>query len=47
LATRLGVPDIMQWVQGIDAENAYATLAIDAERAVAFGIETKHPLVEP
>jgi hypothetical protein len=41
LATPLGVLDIMQWVPGIDAENAYATLARDAECAVAFGIEIK------
>jgi hypothetical protein len=39
LATPLGVLDIMQWVPGIDADNAYPTLASDAVRAVAFGIE--------
>jgi hypothetical protein len=41
LATPLGVLDIMRWVPGIDAESAYATLARDAERADAFGIEIK------
>lgn len=41
LATPLGVLDIMQWVPGIDADNTYATLASDAEQAVAFGIEIK------
>ena len=41
LATPLGVLDIMQWVPGIDADNAYATLAADAECATAFGIEIK------
>jgi hypothetical protein len=29
----------MQWVPGIDADQAYATLAADAETAAAFGIE--------
>jgi hypothetical protein len=41
LATPLGVLDIMRWVPGINAKNAYATLSRDAERAVAFGIEIK------
>ena len=39
LETPLGVLDIMQWVPGIEADSAYATLAADAQRAVAFGIE--------
>jgi hypothetical protein len=41
LETPLGVLDIMQWVPGIDADNAYATLATDALTAVAFGIELR------
>jgi hypothetical protein len=39
LETSLGVLDIMQWIPGIDADGAYPTLAADARRAVAFGIE--------
>jgi len=38
LETNLGVLDIMQWVPGIDADNAYMTLVADAVRADAFGI---------
>lgn len=41
LATSLGVLDIMQRVPGIGGNNAYAALAADAPRAVAFGIEIK------
>jgi len=41
LATPLGILDIMQWVPGIDADNTYGTLAADAERAMAFGIEIR------
>ena len=41
LETPLGVLDIMQWIPGINADNAYATLAHDAETAVAFGIEIR------
>ncbi|MGZ6565104.1 MAG: hypothetical protein ACXVHB_32615 [Solirubrobacteraceae bacterium] len=33
------VLDIMQWIPGVDAGNAYPTLAADAEIASAFGIE--------
>jgi hypothetical protein len=39
LETPLGVLDIIQWIPGIDADNAYATLAADAGQAEAFGIE--------
>ena len=39
LETSLGVLDIMQWVPGIDADQAYAILATDAQPASAFGIE--------
>lgn len=38
LETRLGVLDLMQWVPGIDAEQAYETLARDALEARAFGV---------
>jgi hypothetical protein len=41
LETPLGVLDIMQWVPGIDADSAFATLAGDARTAVAFGIEIR------
>lgn len=41
LETPLGVLDVMQWVPGIDADNAYPTLARDARTAVAFGIEIR------
>jgi hypothetical protein len=41
LETPLGVLDIMQWIPGIEADSAYATLAADAQRAVAFGIEIR------
>jgi hypothetical protein len=41
LATPVGVLDIMQWVPGIDSDQAYQTLAADAEQAVAFGIDIK------
>jgi hypothetical protein len=41
LATPLGVLDLIQWVPGIDADHAYATLSADAETAHAFGIEIK------
>jgi hypothetical protein len=41
LATPLGVLDIMQWVPGIEAESAYATLAADAGLATAFGIDIR------
>jgi len=39
LETPLGVLDIMQWIPGIEADHAYATLAADARAANAFGIE--------
>jgi hypothetical protein len=41
LETPLGVLDIMQWIPGIEEDNAFATLAADAQRAVAFGIEIR------
>jgi hypothetical protein len=41
LQTPLGVLDIMQWIPGIEADSAYATLAADAHRAAAFGIEIR------
>jgi hypothetical protein len=41
LDTPLGVLDIMQWIPGIEAGSAYATLASDAQLAVAFGIEIR------
>ena len=41
LDTPLGVLDIMQWIPGIDADNAHDTLAADARVATAFGIEIK------
>lgn len=41
LQTSLGILDLMQWVPGIDADQAYATLAAEAESADAFGIEVK------
>jgi hypothetical protein len=37
LRTPHGALDIMQWVPGIDAENAYAILASAASDATAFG----------
>jgi len=41
LETPLGVLDIMQWIPGIDADHAYATLAANARTAHAFGIEIR------
>ena len=41
LETPLGVLDLMQWVPGIAADHAYATLAADAESAQAFGIDIR------
>ena len=41
LETPLGVLDVMQWVPGIDADQAYAILAADAQPASAFGIELR------
>jgi hypothetical protein len=38
LETPLGVLDIMQWIPGLDAEHAFATLAQDALVAEAFGV---------
>lgn len=38
LETPLGVLDIMQWIPGIDAEQAYDTLLRDARQATAFGV---------
>lgn len=38
LQTALGVLDVMQWLPGIDADQAYATLAKDALQATAFGV---------
>jgi hypothetical protein len=37
LSTRLGTLDLMQWVAGIDAEQAYAELARDAVEAELDG----------
>jgi hypothetical protein len=39
LETPLGVLDVMQWIPGIEADSAYATLEADARPAQAFGIE--------
>jgi hypothetical protein len=41
LLTPLGVLALMQWVPGIDADHAYATLSADAESAQAFGIDIR------
>ncbi len=41
LQTDLGVLDLMQWIPGIDADHAYASLAADAEIANAFGIQIR------
>ena len=41
LETPLGVLDVMQWVPGINADQAYAILAADAQPASAFGIELR------
>jgi hypothetical protein len=41
LDTPLGVLDLMQWIPGIDADQAYATLAADAVSASAFGVEIR------
>ena len=38
LETPLGVLDIMQWLPGLDAEQAYETLSRDAQEATAFGV---------
>lgn len=38
LETSLGVLDVMQWLPGIDADQAYETLASDAREVTAFGI---------
>lgn len=38
LETSLGILDLMQWVPGIEADQAYATLSAEAESANAFGI---------
>lgn len=38
LETSLGILDLMQWVAGIEADQAYATLSAEAESADAFGI---------
>lgn len=39
LETPLGILDVMQWIPGIDADHAFATLEADARIANAFGIE--------
>jgi hypothetical protein len=39
LETPLGILDIMQWIPGIEADNAYTTLAANMRVANAFGIE--------
>jgi hypothetical protein len=41
LLQRLGVLDVMQSIPGIDADQAYAILAADAQPASAFGIELR------
>lgn len=41
LETPLGILDIMQWVPGIDAEQAYETLAGAAVKGEPFGIPVK------
>lgn len=41
LETPLGVLDIMQWLPGIDADQAYETLARDALEAEAFGVRLR------
>ena len=41
LDTSMGVLDVMQWVPGIDAEQAFETLAADAQLANAFGTEIR------
>jgi len=41
LVTPHGLLDLMQWIPGIDAAQAYATLAGDAETATAFGVHVK------
>ena len=38
LETSLGVLDVMQWVPGIEADQAYETLVRDALEAEAFGV---------
>ena len=38
LETPLGVLDLMQWLPGIEADQAYETLARDAVEASAFGV---------
>lgn len=39
LETPFGLLDLMQWIPGIDADQAYSELAADAVPARAFGIE--------
>jgi hypothetical protein len=41
LETSFGVLDLMQWIPGIDADQAYERLAASAESADAFGVEIK------
>ncbi|MHB8694142.1 MAG: hypothetical protein ACYDHH_23120 [Solirubrobacteraceae bacterium] len=41
LDTPLGALDIMQWIPGIDADQAYSTLASGARTADAFGLRIK------
>lgn len=38
LETPLGVLDLMQWVPGVDADQAYEALKRDAQEATAFGV---------
>jgi hypothetical protein len=39
LETSLGALDIMQWLPGIEADEAYLVLSADARPAQAFGVE--------
>lgn len=41
LDTALGILDVMQWVPGIDADQAFDTLAAEARIAHAFGAEIR------
>ena len=41
LETPLGILDLMQWLPGIDADQAYEALASDAAEATAFGVTLK------
>lgn len=41
LDTRIGRLDIMQWVPGMDEDNAFAELAAEAVRGEAFGVAVR------